>query len=541
MPTVEHVIVVALENRSFDHVLGYLDHPSPLFDGLRSGGPHRNPGWPGGPAVAASPGAKMVLPLGPDHSHAGVMEQLEVPARGGRSQPTNQGFVVSLERTGRGMELPTYAGLLGSAYELFRRLFPARHEQVTGRGPLAILCQPPEHVPVLAELARQFAVCTRWFCSVPGETWPNRNFMHAATSDGETDIDTRFYANRTIFELLEEAGRSWHIYFNDTPQVWAFPRLWDTPVRHANWYPFGAFLEHAASGELPSYSFIEPNHRPPIHVFGEVGGEMSNNQHPENNLVPDALYDGHPDAGSGDFSRGEQLIATIYEALRRNPALFERSLLLVTYDEHGGLYDHVPPPTDVPNPGQAQGLAVRALHLLWRRRSATFDFRMLGPRVPAVVISPHIPPATIDTQVHDHASIPATLRALWAPGAQPLTRRDAAAHPFHHVLTADTPRRDDLPDLSAHAGGAPAPVPEGPDGPPMDAVSHLVTFYQAFVDLAERVHRRLAEVGEPEVASVVEPDARRRAVQITQAFADAAARHRLERARGGEGHASAPG
>ena len=79
----------------------------------------------------------------------------------------------------------------------------------------------------------------------PGETWPNRNFMHAATSDGETDIDPRLYTNKTIFEVLEEHGRDWHIYYDDTPQVWAFVNLWDDPDRHGQLVRvLRAFAEH---------------------------------------------------------------------------------------------------------------------------------------------------------------------------------------------------------------------------------------------------------------------------------------------------------
>src|SRR5437660_1633718 len=100
MAEVEHVVVLMQENRSFDHMLGYLPSPDPRFDGLVHGGPYANPGWGGGPEVVASPGAKRVLPYGPGHAHAAVMEQLGVRG-GGTPTPTNSGFVTSYERTGR--------------------------------------------------------------------------------------------------------------------------------------------------------------------------------------------------------------------------------------------------------------------------------------------------------------------------------------------------------------------------------------------------------------------------------------------------------
>ena len=201
---IDHVVVLALENRSFDHLLGYLDHPDPAFDGLRHGGPYTNPGWNGGAPVAASPNAKTVLPVDPNHSHDAVMEQLGLAAAGAGTAPTNQGFVSSYERQCRGLSPPAFGGLLAPLINWWRSLHPPG-APVVGRGPLAMECQDPSHVPVLSTLAREFAVCERWFGSVPGETWPNRNFMHAATSDGETDIDPRLYTNKTIFEVLEDA------------------------------------------------------------------------------------------------------------------------------------------------------------------------------------------------------------------------------------------------------------------------------------------------------------------------------------------------
>jgi phospholipase C len=539
VPTIDHVIVLALENRSFDHMLGFLDHPDPAYERLTADGQYTNPGWAAGPPVSATADAKPVLPIGPDHSHAGVMEQLALKGIGKQRAPQNEGFVVSLERAGRGLDPSAYGGVLGPVVNGFKRIFGAKHPGVNGRGPLAMLCQPSTQVPVLSELAREFAVCTRWFCSVPGETWPNRNFLHAATSDGETDIDIRSYDNPTIFELLEQHGKTWHIYYDDTPQVWAFHELWDTPERHANWYPFPDFLAHVAAGQLPSYSFIEPNHRPPLHLIdddstsGTAG--VSNNQHPENNLVSDAAYNGFSGGPTTDFARAESLIATIYEALRAKQPLFERSLLLVTYDEHGGLYDHVPPPTDVPNPGTRQDLSTRVLHWILHRKATAFDFTMLGPRVPTVVISPYVAAGTIDRVVHDHASVPKTLREIFAPEAAPLTARDEWVAPFHTLLTLATARTS-LPDLSAYTaapptGAQPTAAAQGQiAGSTASAMAGPVPHaYQAFVSQAEQVHQRLVAVGETEAAPPLSPAApRERAAEITQLFSDAAERHRQE-------------
>ena len=536
MAVIDHVIVLMLENRSFDHMLGFLDHPDPQFDGLLRGAAHTNPGWAGGPPVAAAPEAKPVLPLDPDHSHDAVMEQLALTGSGADQRATNQGFVTSYERKGRGLATPTYGGLLGPVLNWWAKHTASETAPLVGRGPLAMLCQPPANVPILSKLALEFCVCTNWFSSVPGETWPNRNFLHAATSDGETDIDLRFYTNPTIFELLEKHGQSWHIYHDDTPQVWAFRKLWDTPARHANWFGFAEFAKHAADGTLPAYSFIEPNHRPPLHTLDHdpiIGvPDVSDSQHPGNNTVTDAAYDTFAQDADTDFERGEALIASVYESLRANPQLFERSLLLITYDEHGGLYDHVPPPTGVPNPGTARSLGGRLMDAIYHRTASVFDFGMLGVRVPAVIVSPYVAKNALRTEVHDHASVPATLRALFAPEAEPLTARDAWAAPFHSVLSLTEPRRaEDLPDLSGYAIAASEPDAEPsasvPAGWPSEPLP-VPGYYKDFADQADLVWLGLCKLGEPETVRSIAEHGARRAVDISEGFARAAARHRSD-------------
>ena len=535
MVEIDHVIVLALENRSFDHMLGFLRHPDPRFDGLRGGGRYDNPGWDGAASVSASPAAKAVLPVGPDHSHDGVMEQLAVRGIGPAGRPTNQGFVASYERKCRGLASPKFGGLLGPLLNWWTQRQAGSGAAIQNRGPLVMHCQSPENVPVLSTLALEFAVCTRWFCAVPGETWPNRNFLHAATSDGETNIEVRPYTNRTIFELLEEdRGREWHIYHDDTPQVWAFPRLWDRADRHARWFPLEEFARHVETGQLPAYSFLEPNHRPPLHTLDHaplVGApDISNSQHPENSLVSDASYD-HFVPGDTDFARAEVLIARIYEALRASPEVFERSLLVITYDEHGGFYDHVPPPTGIPSPGDPPGLLGRLLGGLLHRKSASFDFTMLGPRVPAVVISPYVAAGTVDGTVRDHASVPATLRAVFAPDAPSLTRRDAWSPPFHTVLDLDQPRRGrDLPDLSSHVGRQPGelPVTAMPSQSATTGEAGMPQYYRDFVTQAEHVKERLLAVGEPEATGETPSAPVEKATDITRMFHEAASRHRDE-------------
>ncbi len=315
-------------------------------------------------------------------------------------------------------------------------------------------CMSAGDIPVLSTLAREFANCTAWFSSVPGSTWSNRNFLHAGTSDGTVDIELGLYEDdETVFESLERAGKTWRVYFDDgVPQVAAFSKLW-AGSRAKNWFTFHGhgvdpgFLDHVRDGDLPTYTFIEPNH----------DGLATNSQHPGNNCPgPDETvrYE------DSDFGRAERLIATIYEALRNQPALFEKTVLLITYDEHGGLFDHVPPPSTVdpeplrsPRPHWSRRLI--AWFASWERSG--FDFARLGVRVPTVIVSPWID-ARSHTVESDHTSVIATLRELWGIGE--LGARDAAAAPFADLVAERSSPRADLPDLSAHVRqAAPAFAP----------------------------------------------------------------------------------
>lgn len=526
--SIEHVVVLCLENRSFDHLLGYLPHPDSSYNGLLSGGPHQNP-RSNGDMVRATPDATKVLPYGPDHSHDAVMMQLANPT-GGDSQPTHQGFVRSYELKAAGRSPTKKVGVLDRLLALVRPP-KAPSAAAAARGPLVMRCQPPENVPVLSTLALEFAVCDNWYCSVPGETWANRNYLHAANSDGETNISVRPYLNPTIFERLEEHGQDWRIYHDEVPQILAFPRVWDTPVRHAKWFPFEEFAFHVEQGDLPAYSFLEPNHMAPPAPIDELqtrgaNSGRSDSQHPENNLVNDAAYDTFVPSIDLDFDRAERLIASVYESLRKNPDLFATTVLVITYDEHGGFYDHAPAGERVEDPGHLpQSFLDRLLRLLTRSSATSFDFTRVGVRVPTVIVSPLIPRGTVGHDFLEHSSVPATLRAVFAPAAEPLGPRDRAAHTFHELCSLGTPRTD-LPDLSRYAAL-----------PTRARVSLYVTpesetwmpnYYKEFLSQSDRARKHLQELGEPELPRLAEVKTRHDGVVFTAAFKKAADRHRRE-------------
>jgi phospholipase C len=456
---IQHIIVVMMENRSFDHLLGYLQHEDPTYprlDHIRRGCPE-DPESPHSRLIPTTADATRVLGVNPDHSAAAVMVQLYGRANASATgQPTMTGFVHSYRLKIDGLS-PQIKSLLARTADSSAEAWSRIRRKPAPTMPCAadiMKCFPETDVPVLSRLAKEFAVLVNWHSSVPGETWPNRNFVHAATSDGETEISVRWYNNETIFERLAACGRRWGVYHDGIAQVWAFWRLW---IRdRSSFHGPGELLEHIARDSLPSYAFVEPNHG--------YGASPGNSQHPGNNVVDDA-----------SFAEGEALIGEIYNALVDQPDVFAKTLLLVTYDEHGGFYDHVPPPR-VPAPDA-------------RRSSSGFDFSLCGVRVPAVAISPLIPRGTVDHTFYDHASIPKTLRAQFAPDSPPLTARDDAAND----LLAAIPL---LPEARTDYAAVDLPPSTGlPEAVPADTIDG---FEASLLELAGAVKTQL-ELPELEV------------------------------------------
>ena len=259
-------------------------------------------------------------------------------------------------------------------------------------------------------------MCDQWYSSVPGQTWPNRFFLHCATSGGFADNKVRTCPMRTIYENLEDARLEWGVYFHDIPQSLTLEHL-QTPARRARFKLFQEFAGDAAGGRLPHYTFLEPRY------FNTLLGK-ANDQHPPH-----------------DVQLGEHLIADVYDALRQSPS-WEKTLFVIVYDEHGGIYDHVLPPPAVNPDG------------LWSHEPEC-SFEQLGLRVPAVLVSPRIAKKTVDSTIYDHASLLATVKEIF--GLKPfLTERDRQAKTFTHLLDAGAARR--------RAGGGRAAGRTG-DGP----------------------------------------------------------------------------
>jgi phospholipase C len=263
-------------------------------------------------------------------------------------------------------------------------------------------------------LAEEFAICDNWHASMPGPTWPNRMFIHAGSSGGldhsptsqeivewETIGGFQFKAG-TIFDALKKKGVSHRLYAGDDfPMVAALKGVSLFDIHH-----YSEFAGDLSQGAFPyGYVFLEPSY----HVLDEYRNSTS--QHPLT-----------------DVTLGEALIKETYETIR-NSALWDTSVLIITWDEHGGFYDHMTPAAAVA-PGDSLG----------KHNQFGFTFEQYGPRVPAIVISPLIPRNTIDHRLYDHASILALIKAVF--GAGPLTARDSHANSPDQLFSLQTARQD---------------------------------------------------------------------------------------------------
>jgi phospholipase C len=412
LQAVEHIVVLMLENRSLDHMLGYLyedaGNVSPAgqpFDGLT--GSETNPGTDGKPVP--------VFPITPETPNAYFMPGAD-PGEG-YSATNSQIFGTTTAPE------PPVATMQGFVTDYAYTLGWEQREGwsiISGTQPQDIMgCFTPQALPVLSGLARGFAVCDQWFGSVPTETLPNRAFTLAGTSQGHLDDKTKTYTAPSIFGSLTKAGIGWRVYGYDTQPLTRqdFPDITGAP--DGNFGLFADFQRDAAAGTLAAFTFLEPS-----------WGANGNSQHP-----------------NYDVALGEQLIHDVYYALQGGPG-WDSTLLILTYDEHGGCYDHVPPPTGATPPDSTAG-------------EYGFDFTRFGPRVPTVLVSPLIPAGTVyrvaaGSTPLDHTSILKTVENRW--GIAPLTARDAAAQDVGGALTLSAPRTDDpLAGVVVPTSGATAP------------------------------------------------------------------------------------
>jgi phospholipase C len=425
---IDHFVVVMLENRSFDHMLGFL-YPNKMaprgqaFEGLT--GNESNPDSKGK--------ATKVFKILPKDPHPYFMPganagegYLNTNAElfGSRVQnptgtPAGQGFVTNFAYT-----LNWESG--------------QKNAVMKGTTPAKIMgMYTPEMLPVLSGLAKGYAVCDHWYSSAPTETFPNRAFVAMATSQGFVSDKSRSLFNApSIFTALAKAGQSWAVYGYSAPPLTRGSIADIASAPATNFGEFTDFQKAVQQGTLPSYVFLEPE-----------WSSKGNSQHP-----------------NYDVALGEQFLHDIYYTLFGS-AIWNKTLLVITYDEHGGCYDHVAPPSAVA-PDNFTG-------------ELGFDFKRFGLRVPTVLVSPLIAAGSVHRAVgptpFDHTSILSTVEKRY--GLAALTARDKAAPTFDDVLTLSQARSDDpLKGVKVPASkGAPKKAA---------AVNHLV---QALVDSANRL------------------------------------------------------
>jgi phospholipase C len=418
---IDHVVVVMLENRSFDNLLGFLysaqgNQPPqnlppqnpPTFDGLllpvvsdRFWNP-TNPAFftNGQPPVKAFASTPVTGP-----------SPYAVPNPDPNELFDNFNFQLFGSTNPRDQDVPTMLGF-------YLDYLQARGSSAAAASHI-MECFSPDQVPVLSQLAKNYAVSDAWFASAPAQTWPNRGFVHTGTSCGQVTNDNVFaYNTKTIFNVLEESGVSWAVY-NDSA-IRSLTRL-QCPFQlgainyDSHFRGFQRFKLDAATGQLPSYSFVEPSFL-----------LEPNDQHPPHDVL-----------------LGDGFLFQVWQSVSSSPK-WNQTLLVITYDEHGGCYDHVPPPGNAEIPDQASNPGQMG-----------FRFNRFGVRVPTVVVSPYIEPGTVfrsKTGVpYDHTSILATLRDwLQIPDGTMLpSRRILKAPTLDSVLTRAAPR-DGLPAIQQH-------------------------------------------------------------------------------------------
>jgi phospholipase C len=362
---IEHVVVVMLENRSFDHMLGYLSLPAELGGSARSDVEGLQPGM-------SNPDPRDNGSCGIHHLDRTVFaSEAEDPAHGGKDVEeqlanSNSGFVAN--------------------FASHSAAYAEKHHEPQPDPCLVMGYFDGKDLPTYDFLAENFKVCDHWFSSVPGATWPNRLYAVAGRADGSHDDKPGLpmYNLPTVFRHLDAANVEWRWYSFDPATLRLIDAEYRLDERHHHHFSFfdqrklshreeaadgfllerPSFMDDAIKGELPPVSWIDP-HFKDMKILG-----------------PDSSDD-HPPA---DVTAGQDLVLSVYNALRRGPK-WERTLLLVTYDEHGGMFDHVEPP-------QAPDVDPR--------------FRRFGLRVPALVISPWVASGCDDTRF-DHTSIIKTI------------------------------------------------------------------------------------------------------------------------------------
>lgn len=431
MPTsqlsrIEHIVVLMLENRSFDNLLGWLYAPEnpPPFNLT----PPANFGGVYGKNLSNPTHSGQDVPVG-----KGTDPTIPFPDPGETFQDVYAqvyGQKATVAANAVQNEPPRQCNMQGFLYN-----YALKNAGNPANAAIIMNCFTPSTVPVLSSLAHYYGVCDHWFASIPTETLCNRSFVQAGTSSGYVNNDGGdglLFTNDTltIFNLLSDARKSWKVYCGG----WTITSLvlltqtqvWQFALEPGHFEHVSDFLADAQKpGGLPAYSFVEPNY------FDSIFHGPENDMHPESHAFQ--LF------GRSNVEQGEKLVYDIYRAIRKSPD-WDKILLLILFDEHGGCYDHVCPPTSkecsfaispdgVVIPPSAPG-------------GTGFAFDRLGVRVPAIVVSAYTPQGNILNRTFDHTSVLSTVVNCFALPNGELGKRQAAAPDVSDALTLSSPRQD---------------------------------------------------------------------------------------------------
>lgn len=428
----DHLVVLMLENRSFDHLLGFLyEHDTPSH--FVPDGDRRFRGVVDSPRLGNFDGQSPAVFYPVTRAPCDRLEDLALPFPdpGEEFFPHMNHQIYGQDQVSETLsDLPQTAPMSGfvtdylrTYHQKFRHL--RRHVTDAQLASELMRCFPPHATPVLSGLARAYAVSDAWFSSVPSQTYTNRSFLHAADSSGfvHNANYTKWSRNTatTIFERLAEKRslpEAFRIYW-DPQDPFPITRLIHRPLyeKHfdASFVDMHAFERDCAQGSLPAYSFVQPR----VIV-------ANNDMHPS--FLPQQNH-------HSSILAGDALVARVYDALRTSP-LWSRVLLVILFDEHGGTYDHVPPPVGATPPHATPPYPLEH----------GFRFQRFGVRVPAVFVSPRIEPGTVvrarGDVPFDHTSVIKTLCTRF--DLPSLTDRDRAAPDVLHVLNRplDAPLRE---------------------------------------------------------------------------------------------------
>ncbi len=461
-PGFEHLVVLMFENRSFDNLLGHLYPPGTVpdgqsFNGLANGA-HGNPSPIGPIAAHVYTGGTDRIMRSPTPDPGEEYPHVNTQLFGTVDPPGNAH--VDFKKMSPPFNAPspgTRAAMNGFVTDYINNFVATQGREPRPEEYRVIMGGfSPEMLPVTSTLARNFAVYDNWFCAVPSQTFCNRSFFNASTSsgfvtnDGGPDGYFKWGRNAgpTIFNRLEEAGLSWAVYFDESQVISLTGFINDAALRpywKTRFFGMRKFHEDAAAGTLPAYAFIEPRL-----IFDH------NDMHPPIASFDFPLADGEPVVVGAldDVRAGEKLLHEVYTAIRNsaspNGSNAINTMLLVTFDEHGGTYDHVPPPPATP-PGPVA------------EPEMGFSFDRLGVRVPAIAVSAWTKAGTI---VHDEMHHAAAIVTLCRKhGLKPLTARDENARDLTNALNLEEPRQPwDWPETTPQYV-PPNPEARGPFSP----------------------------------------------------------------------------